>query len=160
MLAPRRAAAALLLALALAPAACGGDDAGELPTVALSLDFVPNAVHAPIYEAVRNGHDREEGIRLQIHKPGSGPDALKLVAGGRLDLGVLDIHDLAIARERGEDLVAMGALVGRPLAALTARREVARPRDLEGGTVGVSGLPSDPAFLRAILTHDGGRYRR
>src|SRR4051794_10355415 len=100
MLAARRAAAALLLGLALAPAACrgarglvrgpargpaacGGDDARdarELPTVALSLDFVPNAVHAPIYEAVRNGHDREEGIRLQIHKPGSGPDALKLVA--------------------------------------------------------------------------------
>ena len=163
MLAARRAAAALLLALALALAACGGDDAGgarELPTVDLSLDFVPNAVHAPIYEAVRNGHDREEGIRLQIHKPGSGPDALKLVAGGRLDLGVLDIHDLAIARERGADLVAIGALVGRPLAALIARPDIARPRDLEGGTVGVSGLPSDPAFLRAILAHDGARYRR
>jgi putative hydroxymethylpyrimidine transport system substrate-binding protein len=163
MLAVHRAAAALLLALAVALAACGGDDAGdgrELPTVALSLDFVPNAVHAPIYEAVRNGRDRAEGIRLQIHKPGSGPDALKLVAAGRLDLGVLDIHDLAIARERGEDLVAVGALVGRPLAALIARPEIHRPRDLEGGTVGVSGLPSDPAFLRAILTHDGARYRR
>jgi NitT/TauT family transport system substrate-binding protein/putative hydroxymethylpyrimidine transport system substrate-binding protein len=37
---------------------------------------------------------------------------------------------------------------------------VARPRELEGRTVGVSGLPSDPAFLRAIVTDDGGDYAR
>jgi ABC-type nitrate/sulfonate/bicarbonate transport system substrate-binding protein len=37
---------------------------------------------------------------------------------------------------------------------------IERPRDLEGRTVGVSGLPSEPAFLRAILEHDGADYRR
>ena len=73
---------------------------------------------------------------------------------------MLDIHDLAIAREAGSDLVAVGALVGKPLAALIAQPGVARPRDLEGRTVGVSGLPSDPAFLRAIVEHDGGDYER
>jgi putative hydroxymethylpyrimidine transport system substrate-binding protein len=140
-------------------AACGGDGTAERPpTVVLSLDFVPNAVHAPIYMAVKAGHDREQGIRLQIRQPAGGPDALKLVAGGRVDLGVLDIHDLAIARHEGADLVAIGALVGRPLAALIARPGIERPRDLEGRTVGVSGLPSDPAFLRAILEHDGADY--
>jgi putative hydroxymethylpyrimidine transport system substrate-binding protein len=146
---------------ALAVAACGGEgNGGARPTVVVSLDFVPNAVHAPIYTAVRHGRDREHGIRLQIRTPGPGPDALKLVAAGRVDLGVLDIHDLAIARARGTDLVALGALVGRPLAALIARPGINRPRDLEGRTVGVSGLPSDPAFLRAILEHDGADYRR
>jgi putative hydroxymethylpyrimidine transport system substrate-binding protein len=54
--------------------------------------------------------------------------------------------------------VAVGALVGRPLAALIARPGINRPRDLEGRIVGVSGLPSDPAFLRAILEHDGADY--
>ena len=141
---------------------CGGDggDAERPPTVVLSLDFIPNAVHAPIYMAVREGHDREQGIRLQIRKPAGGPDALKLVTAGRVDLGVLDIHDLAIARQQGADLVAIGALVGRPLAALIAQPGIERPRDLEGRTVGVSGLPSDPAFLRAILEHDGADYAR
>src|ERR671925_173940 len=141
---------------------CGGDggDGERPPTVVLSLDFVPNAVHAPIYSAVREGRDREQGIRLEIRKPAGGPDALKLVSAGRVDLGVLDIHDLAIAREHGADLVAIGALVGRPLAALIARPGIKRPRDLEGRTVGVSGLPSDPAFLRAILEHDGADYSR
>jgi NitT/TauT family transport system substrate-binding protein/putative hydroxymethylpyrimidine transport system substrate-binding protein len=142
---------------------CGGDDGGAgqgRPTVVLSLDFVPNAVHAPIYMAVEDGRDRAHGIRLDIREPAGGPDALKLVAGGRADLGVLDIHDLALAREQHADLVAIGALVGRPLAALVARPGITRPRDLEGKTVGVSGLPSDPAFLRAILDHDGADYDR
>jgi NitT/TauT family transport system substrate-binding protein/putative hydroxymethylpyrimidine transport system substrate-binding protein len=80
------------------------------------------------------------------------------VASGKVDLGVLDIHDLAIARERGTDLVAIGALVDRPLAALIGQPGLKRPKDLEGKTVGVSGLPSDPAFLKAIVTHDGGDY--
>lgn len=126
----------------------------------VSLDFTPNAVHAPIYAAVENSRDRAEGVRLEIRRPSAGPDALKLVASGKVDLGVLDIHDLAIARAQGADLVAVGALVGRPLAALIAQPGIGRPRDLEGRTIGVSGLPSDPAFLRAIVEHDGGRYDR
>ena len=80
------------------------------------------------------------------------------MASGKVDLGVLDIHDLAIAREPGTDVVAVGALVGKPLAALIAQPDVRRPRDLEGRTVGVSGLPSDPAFVRAIVEHDGGDF--
>jgi len=153
----------LVLALALVLAGCGGAGRGAkgaLPEVDLALDFVPNAVHAPIYAAVRGGLDRRQGIRLRIRRPGSGPDALKLVASGRVAVGVLDIHDLAIARERGLDLVGVGALVQRPLAALIAQPGVHRPRDLEGRTVGVSGLPSDPAFLRAMVEHDGGDVRR
>jgi putative hydroxymethylpyrimidine transport system substrate-binding protein len=154
----------ILAAVALAGlafAACGGGTETDRPrTVVVSLDFIPNAVHAPIYTAVRTGRDRAEGVRLEIRKPAGGPDALKLVTSGRVDLGVLDIHDLAIAREQGADLVAIGALVGRPLAALIARPGINRPRDLEERTVGVSGLPSDPAFLRAILEHDGANYDR
>jgi NitT/TauT family transport system substrate-binding protein/putative hydroxymethylpyrimidine transport system substrate-binding protein len=133
------------LTLLLVLAGCGGGGDGPLT---IALDFTPNAVHAPLYLA--------DPAQLSIRKPGSGPDSLKLVASGKVDLGVLDIHDLAIAREAGSDLVAVGALVGKPLAALVAQPGIERPRDLEGRTVGVSGLPSDPAFLQAIVGHDGG----
>jgi putative hydroxymethylpyrimidine transport system substrate-binding protein len=141
--------------VSLVLAACGGSSVpsgGPAPgsdPFTIALDFVPNPVHAPIYIA---------GEDLEIRKPGSGPDSLKLITAGKVELGVLDIHDLAIAREAGSDLVAVGALVGKPLAALIAQPGVRRPRDLAGRTVGVSGLPSDPAFLRAIVEHDGGDY--
>jgi putative hydroxymethylpyrimidine transport system substrate-binding protein len=56
--------------------------------------------------------------------------------------------------------VGIGALVQRPLAAIIARSDVCRPRDLEGRRVGVSGLPSDPAVLRAVVEGDGGDMRK
>src|SRR3954468_9953639 len=136
------------LAAVLALAGCGWSQAPSKP-VTIALDFVPNPVHAPIYMAKP---------ALQIRKPGSGPDSLKLVASGKVELGVLDIHDLAIAQQAGTDVVAVGALVSKPLAALIAQPAIGRPRDLEGRTVGVSGLPSDPAFVKAIVSHDGGDF--
>jgi putative hydroxymethylpyrimidine transport system substrate-binding protein len=146
-----------LLTLVIA-AGCGDDD--ELESVTVSLDFTPNAVHAPIYAAVREGYDRDHGVRIRIRPPGSAPDSLKLLASARADLAVLDIHDLGLARERGQDFVGVGALVQRPLAAIIARAEIRRPRDLEGRRVGVSGLPSDPAVLRAVMEGDGGDVRK
>ena len=160
----RRALLAIVLTAAVALAGCGGNDptatSAAPPRVQLALDFTANAVHAPLFAAVRAGRDRANGVRLIIRRPGAGPDALKLVAAGRLDLGVLDIHDLAIAREHGIDVVGVAALVRKPLAALVARPNIRRPRDLEGHQVGVSGLPSDPAFLDAIIGHDGGDLRK
>ena len=150
-----------LLAAALAVllvAACGGGDGEDDPErIAVALDFTPNAVHAPIYTARREGLDEEEGVRLEIRAPGSAPDGLKLVGSGRVDIGVLDIHDLGLAAEKGSDVVGVGALVQRPLAAIIARGDVRRPRDLRGKRIGVSGLPSDPAVLRAVLEGDGAR---
>jgi NitT/TauT family transport system substrate-binding protein/putative hydroxymethylpyrimidine transport system substrate-binding protein len=157
---PALVALALVLACA-ALAGCGGGAGKDAPpAVDLALDFTPNAVHAPIYAAVRRGFDRANGIALRIRQPAEGPDALKLVASGRVALGVLDIGDLALARRRGIDVVAVGEIVNRPLAALIAQPQIKRPRDLEGRTIGVSGLPSDPAFVQAIMAHDGGDIRR
>jgi putative hydroxymethylpyrimidine transport system substrate-binding protein len=143
---------AFFLAFVILLAGCGGSSGGT-PTVVVALDFTPNPVHAPIYEAARQA---SHGVRLQIRRPGSGPDSLKLVASGKVDLGVLDIQDLAIAAGQGADVVGVGELIDRPLGALIAQPGITRPRDLEGRTVGVSGLPSDPAFVGAIVRHDGG----
>src|SRR3954462_2195978 len=142
------------LFLVLVLAACGSSSPSSAPSArpaTIALDFTPNSVHAPLYMA---------GDALSIRKPGAGPDSLKLVSSGKVDLGVLDIHDLAIAREQGVDVVAVGVLVGKPLAALIAQPGVSRPRDLTGKTVGVSGLPSDPAFVKAIVSDDGGDYAK
>jgi putative hydroxymethylpyrimidine transport system substrate-binding protein len=148
---------ALLVVLA---AGCGDSAKTNGPTpLSLALDFTPNAAHAPIYAAARTGADRRHGIRLRILGPGTGtPDSLKLVTSGRADVGVLDIHDLGLAAERGAHIVAIGALVQKPLAAVIARAGIKRPRDLAGKTVGVTGLPSDVAVLNAVVSGDGGDF--
>jgi putative hydroxymethylpyrimidine transport system substrate-binding protein len=140
-----------LIAVLLCLVGCGGDDSGAgSESGTLALDFQPNAVHAGIYSS---------GLTIRV--PAASTDSLKLLAAGRADMSVVDIHDLGLAREAGSDVVGVGALVQRPLAAVIARRgEVRRPRDLEGKRVGVTGLPSDEAVLRAVVEHDGGDYDR
>jgi len=157
----RRAAALLAAALLLAGAAgCGGDGAepGAPKGVTLVLDFVPNAAHSGIYAAERRGWYDEGGIDLTIRQPGESTDAPKLLAAGRAQFAILDVHDLGIARERGLDVVGTMPLVQRPLAAVIVRGAgpVHRPRELEGHTVGVTGLPSDEAVVDSEVKADGG----
>ena len=152
---------AALLALALL-AGCDGDETGqpEPRGVTLALDFAPNPVHAGIYTALSSGADLRHGVALTLRAPSASTDSLKLLASGRADVAVVDIHDLGLARERGEDVVGVGALVDRPLAAVLAEEGVRRPRELEGRRAGVTGLPSDEAVLRAVVEHDGGDIER
>jgi NitT/TauT family transport system substrate-binding protein/putative hydroxymethylpyrimidine transport system substrate-binding protein len=157
----RRAVALLAAALLLAGlAGCGGSGAepGAPKGATLVLDFTPNAVHTGIYAAQAEGFYREAGIDLHIQVPGESTDAPKLLAAGRTDFAILDITDLGIADEKGLELVGLTPIVQRPLAAVLARRDgpVQRPRDLDGHTVGVTGLPSDTAVVDSEVSADGG----
>jgi ABC-type nitrate/sulfonate/bicarbonate transport system substrate-binding protein len=149
---------ALVVAAALALGGCGASNDAPAPNRAatLLLDFQPNAVHTGIYTAVDRGYDDALGVNLRIRVPSDSTDAVKLLVSGRTDLAILDIHDLAIARERGRDLVGVMAIVQTPLAAVLAQPDVKTPRDLEGRRVGVTGLPSDDAVLRSIVAGAGG----
>ncbi len=154
-----RVAASLAAALAgLAIAACGdGAEPGASNEATLVLDFTPNAVHAGIYAGLAGGRYEAEGIELELREPSASTDGPKLLAAGQAEFAILDIHDLAIARERGLDLVGVAAIVDRPLAAVIAADagRVRRPADLAGGSVGVTGLPSDEAVLDSVLGADG-----
>ena len=99
-------------------------------------------------------------MRLDVRSPADSAEALKLLAAGRADLAVLDIHDLALAREHGADVVGVAALVQRPLASVIATRGVRSPRALEGRRVGVTGVPSDDAVLRSTVRGAGGAAAR
>jgi putative hydroxymethylpyrimidine transport system substrate-binding protein len=156
-----RVAALLAAALLLAGAAgCGGGGAepGAPDGATLVLDFAPNAAHAGIYAALREGFYRDAGIDPTIRQPGESTDAPKLLAAGRAEFAILDIHDLGIARERGLGPVGLMPIVQRPLAAVIAAGDgpVHRPRDLEGRAVGVTGLPSDDAVVDSEVAADGG----
>ncbi|HVQ60431.1 MAG TPA: ABC transporter substrate-binding protein [Solirubrobacterales bacterium] len=156
-----RAVALLAAVLVLAGVAGCGDDGAEpgVPKGALLvLDFLPNAVHTGIYTAAAEGLYEDEGVDLKVQPPGESTDAPKLLAAGKVEFAILDIHDLGLARQQGLDLVGVASIVQSPLAAVIARsdRGIASPKDLEGRTVGVTGLPSDEAVVDSELRADGG----
>lgn len=153
----------LLLALAgalllVVPAGCGAaGDASPNAEASLLLDFTPNAIHAGIYLALDRDFSSGDGVDLDVRAPvASSAEAIAALRANKVDFAVLDLHDLALADQNGQDLVGVMALVQQPLASVVAQPSVARPRDLEGRRVGVSGLPSDQAVLRSIVRGDGG----
>jgi putative hydroxymethylpyrimidine transport system substrate-binding protein len=149
--------AAALLGTALLGCGGGGAEPGAPKGATLVLDFQPNAVHSGIYAAQANGYFKDEGIDLAIQEPSSTADSAKLLETGRADFAVMDINDFGIARERGLDLIAIAAIVQRPLASVIARdpNEIRTPADLAGKTIGVTGVPSDDAVLDTVLRSGG-----
>jgi ABC-type nitrate/sulfonate/bicarbonate transport system substrate-binding protein len=143
-----------LLAAAIALAGCGGsapDRSGR--DVGLVLGGKPGAVHAGLYLAVQRGYDDAEGVTL--HTTPS-RDPARALESGRAGLAVLDIHELALARARGHDVVGVMAIVGRPVATL-------RPPRLRRATERTPGAPDYPelvlATLRSTLTDDPASVR-
>ena len=147
--------AAALVSVVLVACGNGATDRPDAEA-RLMLDFQPNAVHAGIYLAEARGFTDAEGVDLRIEIPGDATDAIGLLLSNRIQFAVLDIHDLALAREKDRDLVAVMALVQRPLAAVFADEAVRSPRDLVGRRVGVTGLPSDDAVLDSIVSGADG----
>ena len=130
-----------------------------LRSATLILDFTPNAVHTGIYAALARHYDRDAGVRLHVTAPTATTDSIKLLETGRVDFAILDIHDLAIADESSPthpDVVGIMAIVERPLAAVIAAPDVSSPKELQGKTVGISGVPSDTAVLKSAVAGSGG----
>ena len=157
-----RCFAALLLCWALALGGCGAaaEDRAPNRTATLLLDSRPNAVHTGIYMAVDRGYPDALGMRLRVRAPSRSRGAVASLVAGRVQFAILDIHDLAVAREEGRSIVGVMAIVQTPLAAILARPSVRTPRSLQGEPVGVTGLPGADAVLRSIVAGAGGDPRR
>ena len=85
--------------------------------------------------------------------------SLKRLAAGRAQFAdLLRARGAARPRRSGVPVVAVGALVTRPLNSVIVRtdRGITTPKDLEGKTVGVAGVPSDRPLLDAVVRSDGG----
>jgi putative hydroxymethylpyrimidine transport system substrate-binding protein len=154
---PAIAAAVALLALALGLAACGEkseDTSTEKQSFGLTLDFYPNADHAGIYMAQKLGYFEEAGLDVSIDAPSDPSAPIKLVAAGRTDLAISYEPEVALAHEQGLDVVAIGALVNRPLTSLIWLREsgIKGVADLKGKTIATAGIPYQDDFLKTILS--------
>src|SRR5437868_442400 len=148
---PGIALAVLLLALALV--ACGEkseDATGGREGFSLTLDFYPNPDHAGIFMAQKLGYFEEAGLDVGIDTPSDPAAPLKQVAPGRSDLAISYEPEVALAREKGLDVVAVAALVNRPLTSFIwlQKSGIKGVADLKGRTVATAGIPYQDAFLK------------
>jgi putative hydroxymethylpyrimidine transport system substrate-binding protein len=154
---PAIALAVALLALALSVAACGEkseDASGETHPFSLTLDFYPNPDHAGIYMAQKLGYFEEAGLEVEIDAPSDPAAPIKLVAAGQTDLAISYEPEVALAKEKGLDVVAIGALVNRPLTSMIWLKQsgIKGVGSLKGKTIATAGIPYQDAFLKTILS--------
>ncbi|HSR93600.1 MAG TPA: ABC transporter substrate-binding protein [Solirubrobacterales bacterium] len=153
---PAIALALTLLALALGLAACGkkSEEGGaETESLSLTLDFYPNPDHAGIYMAQKLGYFEEAGLDVSIHTPSDPAAPIKLLAAGQTDLAISYEPEVLLAKEQGLDVVAVGALVDRPLTSLIWLKKsgIGGVAGLRGKTIATAGIPYQDAYLKTIL---------
>lgn len=141
---------------ALCAAGCGEFHArttlGPSRPVTVALDGPPSATYGPLYAAQSAGAFAAGALRVQL-VPAPGGDALRAVESGRATIAVASEPDLLAARDAGQQLVAIGALVGQPLDAVVslARHPITSGAQLAGATVASAGTPLAGAELATML---------
>jgi len=164
----RRPPIHLLVAIALVAASfsvgCGEKSepgtAVARDKLTVALDFYANPDHAGIYRAQDDGNFDDAGLDVKLTEPP--PDDLSLplkqAANGQADLAITYEPEVLLAREQGLDVVAVAALVQRPLTSLIYLRDNKKVRnvaDLEGRRVATAGIAYQDAFLDSALERAG-----
>jgi putative hydroxymethylpyrimidine transport system substrate-binding protein len=160
---PRLILAVLLAwAATLVLAACGAREDPEPRQVQpdrldLVLDYFPNADHAGIYAAIETGAFEDMRLEVTPRAPSDPAAPLRMLQAGRADAVISYQPEVMLARDRGADVVAIAALVQRPLTSIMSIGDdpVRRPEDLRGKRIGTAGIPYQDAYLDAILAEAG-----
>ena len=141
------AAVAALVAVLAAPASGAGTR-----HVSLLLDWTPNPDHVGLYYAQAHGMFARQGLDVAIHAPSDPSTPLKLVAAGKVDFAVSYEQELFFAGAKKLPVVAVAAVVPRPLNSIMAVEPAIRSlADLKGKKVGITGVPADYAALDTAL---------
>jgi putative hydroxymethylpyrimidine transport system substrate-binding protein len=152
---------AAAICVALLVAGCGEKEDRLEPSgskhVELMLDYFPNADHAGIYAAQAGGDFKQAGLDVEIRQPPDPAAPIKQVAAGRVDLAISYEPEVLRARDKGLNVVSIGAVVQKPLTSLVSLPEakIRTPADLKGKTVGTAGIDYQSAYLQTILDEAG-----
>ncbi|HTD09001.1 MAG TPA: ABC transporter substrate-binding protein [Solirubrobacteraceae bacterium] len=153
------ALSALLLAVILS--ACGAKQdvtsATSTKPFSVMLDWFPNADHAALYAAIADGDFRAVGLEVKPVVPAETAEPLKLLAAGKVDMAISYEPEVLLARDQGLKVVAVGALVQRPLTSIIALpgAHISSVAQLAGKTVGTAGIPYQAAELHTALQSAG-----
>jgi putative hydroxymethylpyrimidine transport system substrate-binding protein len=154
----------ILLALLCLPlAACGEKKETITParasaqSLTLMLDWLPNADHVGIYQALAEGDFAKAGIDLHVEVPANPADPLELLAAGKVDAAISYEPEVFLARDQNQPLVSVAALVQEPLTSVVSlgSKHIKTPAQLKGKRVGDAGIPYQHAYLQTILAHAG-----
>lgn len=142
-----RRAIAIVGLLALGLTSCGddgGDDEASLSRIRVAAIPAVSVVSWPLIAADEEGCFAEQGIEVDFSFTF---DALTLLASGEVDLSMDSADSGLTGALRGVDVVFVAPLVSLVTIGIIGGAGIEEPEDLEGESVGVTGVPSTDQFV-------------
>jgi putative hydroxymethylpyrimidine transport system substrate-binding protein len=154
---------ATVLAAALGLASCGEQkdtltaNPGSVQSLRVLLDWFPTAHHVGLYQALADGDFRRAALNVHVETPSDPAAPLKLLAAGKIDVAISYEPEVLLARNQGEPLVSIGAIVQKPLTSIVSigSKGLTSPAQLRGKTIGDAGISYQHAYLTTILKRSG-----
>lgn len=149
---------ALIALLLLLPSTAWG--ATDIPVVRVVL--VPAEGDADMYYAKDGGFFKDAGLDVQLDTIAAGQNIVVAVSGGSYDVGVSTTIAIALARARGVPIHIISGgnlhLTGAPTDMLVVAQgsTLRSARDLNGKTIGVTGLGNVPFLGTQTWLKKGG----
>jgi len=151
------------LGLALLAGGCGEKQesvsgaASSVQQLTLMLDWFPNADHAGIYQSLAQGDFAKAGLNVHVQVPSDPAAPLRLLAAGKVDAAISYEPELLLARNQGQALVSVAAIVQKPLTSIVSvgSKHITTPAQLRGKRVGNAGISYQHAYLTTILARAG-----
>ncbi|HEX4671308.1 MAG TPA: ABC transporter substrate-binding protein [Solirubrobacteraceae bacterium] len=147
--------------LALTLSACGEKkesvtSSGATQSMTVMLDWFPNADHVGVYQALADGDFEKAGLDVHVRVPSDPALPLKLLEAGKTDVAISYEPEVMLARDKGEALVSVAAIVQEPLTSIVSigSKHIRTAAQLRGKQVGDAGIPYQHAYLTTILSHE------
>lgn len=109
-------------------------------TIKLTLDWLPNPNHIPLYAGINKGFFKEEGILLEL-QPLHDLGGISYLSTGKTDLIIYYMPSTIRAIEKGHPIKPIAVLIDQPLDGLIYRKEIEYTsfQDLSDKTFGFCG---------------------
>lgn len=157
----------LALVAALATG-CGGDQStqpSQAPDepltgpaeVRITVEGWESPSNLGVVAAKTGGFFEDVGRNVWVGVPARPKRPVRYVSNGTDTFGVAQLPQVAVAREKGAPIVAIGSLLAQPTTALIwlKRSAIHALGDLKGKTIAIPGLPYQKRFLASVLAQAG-----
>jgi len=150
---PIKAFAAAVIALV----SFGGGHAGAADKVQFALLTQPGVWDAGVFAAVDHNFFADEGLEVSFVSPATPADGLKLLASGGVQFATAHSTEVITARSKGLPVVSIATnhQFGTAGIMIPATENANSLKQLEGKTLGVTGIPFNRVMLEYCLKKAG-----
>ena len=153
------ALAMMLIGLWSHPAGAAPCDAKpETTKITIMGDWLPWALQGPMFDAIRLGHYKDEGLDVELVSPATPADTVKLLATQEVEFAITYVPEIMMARDAADiPVVSVAAMYRYHVGGLVIPGDgsIKTARGLRGKTIGVNNFPTAMAELKTLLDFAG-----